>query len=504
MYINKFIIFPAIHIRNGEVVRFTQGDIENPVVFHSDPVACARQWIEQGADWIQLINLDAAFDEEASHNWELIKQISTLDVNIQFGGGIRTIEDVDWAFKSGIKRIIIGTAAVENPQMMAQAMANYGSEAIVLGIDTDEQGEVQIHGWRAAGSVQATTLAIQMRRLGVTTAIHTSIHRDGSMTGVDLETSIDLASLSGLRVIVGGGIGTMQDLRECFNNDGIDGVIIGKALYTGNVELSKALKIANRKDSFEAGLSKWKTDQAQPWNQFGYELVEHNLKKHIPVDSPPLRILDAGGGNGLDSLGLARMNHQIDIVDISQQMLNDARANAALAGVTDRLSTHAIDILGIDNKFAQHEFDVVLCHNVIQFVDDVDPMLQVLYRVLKPGGFLSLITTNQHSLPYQAAFLDEDLDKAYTMLDQTSQHNSIFDVNVNEYRPDQVIEWLEQMGLKLEKYYGIRCLYNYWGTNELKQDSAIYEKLKKLEMEFTERAPYNLLARQFQLIASKK
>ena len=504
MYINKFIIFPAIHIRNGEVVRFTQGDIENPVVFHSDPVACARQWIEQGADWIQLINLDAAFDEEASHNWELIKQISTLDVNIQFGGGIRTIEDVDWAFKSGIKRVIIGTAAVENPQMMAQAIANYGSEAIVLGIDTDEQGEVQIHGWRAAGSVQATTLAIQMRRLGVTTAIHTSIHRDGSMTGVDLETSIDLASLSGLRVIVGGGIGTMQDLRECFNNDGIDGVIIGKALYTGNVELSKALKIANRKDSFEAGLSKWKTDQAQPWNQFGYELVEHNLKKHIPVDSPPLRILDAGGGNGLDSLGLARMNHQIDIVDISQQMLNDARANAALAGVTDRLSTHAIDILGIDNKFAQHEFDVVLCHNVIQFVDDVDPMLQVLYRVLKPGGFLSLITTNQHSLPYQAAFLDEDLDKAYTMLDQTSQHNSIFDVNVNEYRPDQVIEWLEQMGLKLEKYYGIRCLYNYWGTNELKQDSAIYEKLKKLEMEFTERAPYNLLARQFQLIASKK
>ncbi len=504
MYINKFIIFPAIHVRNGKVVRFTQGDTENPVVFHSDPVACARQWIEQGADWIQLINLDAAFDEEASHNWELIKQISMLDVNIQFGGGIRTIEDVDWAIKSGIKRVIIGTAAVENPQMMAQAIASYGGEAIVLGIDTDAQGEVQIHGWRAPGSVQATTLAIQMRQLGVTTAIHTSIHRDGSMTGVDLESSIDLASLSGLRVIVGGGIGNMQDLRECFNNDGIDGVIIGKALYTGNVELSKALKIANRKDSFEAGLSKWKADQSLPWNRFGYELVEHNLKKHIPVDSPPLRILDAGGGNGLDSLGLARMNHQIDIVDISQQMLNDARANAALAGVTDRLSTHAIDILGIDNKFAQHEFDIVLCHNVIQFVDEVDPLLQVLYRVLKPGGFLSLITTNQHSLPYQAAFLDDDLDKAYTLLDQTSQHNSIFDVNVNEYRPDQVIEWLEQMGLKLEKYYGIRCLYNYWGTNELKQDSAVYEKLKKLEMEFTERSPFNLLARQFQLIASKE
>ena len=501
---NNFTIFPAIHIRNGEVVRFSQGDTENPVVFHSDPLACAQQWIDQGARWLQVVNLDAAFDEDVSHNWDLIEKITALDVNIQFGGGIRSLEDVDWAMKSGIKRVIIGTAAVENPQLMAQAIARYGGESIVLGIDADAEGEVKIRGWRAAGSVQATTLAIQMRQLGVTTAVHTSIHRDGSMTGVDLDTSIELARLSGLRVIVGGGIGTMQDLRECFNQDGIEGVIIGKALYTGNVDLGKALKVVNRKDSFETGLSRWKADQSMPWNRFGYELVEHNLKQHIPVDSPPLQVLDAGGGNGLDSLALARMNHCVEIADISQQMLDDARANAALAGVTDRVNTHAVDLHGLDKVFDEARFDVVLCHNVIQFVDDIQPLLQSLIRVLKPGGFLSMITTNQYSLPYQAAFFDQDLDAAFDSLDQSSQHNSIFDIDVHAYRPDEVCDWLEELGLEIKTYYGIRCLYNYWGSNELKEDSTIYAKLKKLEMEFAGRDPYRQTARQFQIIAGKR
>ncbi len=184
MNYNDFTIFPAIHLRNGEVVRFTRGDIRNPVVFHTDPIACAQQWMDQGAQWLQLINLDAAFDEDATNNWQLIEEICQLDINIQFGGGIRKISDVDWAIKSGIKRVIIGTAAVENPQLMADAITHYGSEAIILGIDADAEGEVQIRGWRTGGSVQATGLAIQMRQLGVTSAIHTSIHLDGSMTGV--------------------------------------------------------------------------------------------------------------------------------------------------------------------------------------------------------------------------------------------------------------------------------------------------------------------------------
>jgi phosphoribosylformimino-5-aminoimidazole carboxamide ribotide isomerase len=256
MNMSKFTIFPAIHLRNGEVVRFTKGDINNPIVFHTDPVACAQQWIDQGAEWLQVINLDAAFDEDATNNWNLIKKMADLDVNIQFGGGIRSMDDVHWAMKVGIKRVIIGTAAVEQPQLMADAIATYGSDAIILAIDADEDGEVKIHGWKAGGSVQATSLAIQMRHLGVTTAILTSIHLDGSMTGVDLDASIALSQVSGLNIIVGGGIGSLNDVFDCYNNEGITGVIVGKALYTGNLELKKALRASSKRESFGSNLNK--------------------------------------------------------------------------------------------------------------------------------------------------------------------------------------------------------------------------------------------------------
>jgi phosphoribosylformimino-5-aminoimidazole carboxamide ribotide isomerase len=500
---NNFSIFPAIHLRNGEVVRFTQGDTQNPVVFHTDPIACARHWIAQGAKWLQVINLDAAFNEDATNNWNLVEKICQLDVDIQFGGGIRSMDDVHWAMKSGINRVIIGTAAVVNPELMASAIAEYGSDAIVLAIDADAEGEVQIHGWRAGGSVQASGLAIQMRQLGVTSAIHTSIHLDGSMTGIDLEASIELARISGLNIIVGGGIGSQEDVLECYNNEGINGVIIGKALYTGKVDLKIALRTARQKDSFESSVPKWKADQKSTWARFSYELVENNLKKHIPVDSPPLRILDAGGGNGLDSLALARMNHQLDIVDTAQAMLDDANANAALAGVSGRINTHAIDILNIGKKFDKAEFDMVLCHNVAQFVDDIEPLLDGLFKVLNPGGRLSLIVPNQYSLPYQAAFQKDYLDEAYELLDQREQYSTIFNVDEHEFRADELIDWCKQKGYRVEKHYGIRCMYNYWGTNEEKEDSEVYEKLKKLEFSLTDREPYKHTARLFQLIIRK-
>jgi phosphoribosylformimino-5-aminoimidazole carboxamide ribotide isomerase len=504
MKLNKFTIFPAVHLRDGKVVRFTKGDVTNPIVFHTDPLACAQQWIDQGAEWLQVINLDAAFDEDATNNWQLIKKLTELDVNIQFGGGIRSMDDVHWAMKAGIKRVIIGTAAVEQPQIMADAIAAYGSDSIILGIDADEAGEVKIHGWKAGGSVQATSLAIQMRQLGVTTAILTSIHLDGSMTGVDLESSIALAKISGLNIIVGGGIGNLEDVVDCYNNDGITGVIVGKALYTGNLELKRALRNSDRKELFESNLPKWKAEQNTTWARFSYELVENNLKKHIPVESPPLRILDAGGGNGLDSLALARMNHHVDLVDISQQMLTDANVTAALSGVSGRIKTHATDIRNLAKKFSEAEFDIVLCHNVIQFIDDIDPVLDAMLEVLRPGGFLSLITMNQYSAPYQAAFLDGDLDKAYETLDQTTQYNSIFDMDVREFRAHDLGELFAKKGCLIENHYGIRCMYNYWGTNEEKNDSEVYEKLRKLEFALTDREPYKHTARLFQLIVRKQ
>ena len=116
---------------------------------------------------------------------------------------------------------------------------------------------------------------------------------------------------------------------------------------------------------------------------------------------------------------------------------------------------------------------------------------------------MSLISTNQYSLPYQAAFLEQDLDKAFELLDTSDQYDPVFGIEEHEFRADEVTEWLTRLGLDIEKHYGIRCLYNYWGTNELKQDSVVQEQLKRLEIELTDRYPYNLNARQFQLIARK-
>ena len=501
---NDFTIFPAIHLRNGEVVRFAQGDINNPVVFHTDPLACAQQWIDQGAKWLQVVNLDAAFDEDATNNWALIEEITKLDVNIQFGGGIRTMDDVHWAMKSGIKRVIIGTSAVENPQLMADAIVSYGSDAIILAIDADQQGEVKIRGWQSGGSIKATGLAIQMRQLGVTHAVHTSIHLDGSMTGVDLQASIDLAQISGLNITVGGGIGSLGDVIECYNNEGIEGVIVGKALYTGKVELPEALRRLHKHVSFDAGMERWKSDQNTPWKRFVYQLIENNLKQHIPVDSPPLTILDAGGGNGLDSLALARMNHHVHIADHSEKMLNEAKANAALAGVSGRIYTHAIDILGISREFDNNSFDVVLCHNVIQFMDDLEPLLEALYKVIRPGGFLSLITLNQYAQLYHSSYQEEDLDAAYRGITDSLQNNSIFDVDMHAYRADDLIQWFELQGYTLQKHYGIGCLYAYWMNQDVSDDNPQSEKLKALEIELIDRDPYKQIAQYFQLIVKKR
>ncbi|MFT7587718.1 MAG: phosphoribosylformimino-5-aminoimidazole carboxamide ribotide isomerase, partial [Cellvibrionaceae bacterium] len=207
MLTNKhhFTIFPAVHIRSGKVVRFKGGDSSNSIVFSSDPVACAQNWIDQGATWLQLVNLDAVFDEGTANNWELIKKICQLNVNIQLAGGIRTMEDVDWALNSGINRVIIGSAAVDNPQFMADAIAKYGADKVIVAIDSDESGKVRTHGWRGVSAIESIGFGVQMRQLGVTTAVYTNIHRDGSMTGVDWQSAADLSKFTGLQIIAGGG-----------------------------------------------------------------------------------------------------------------------------------------------------------------------------------------------------------------------------------------------------------------------------------------------------------
>lgn len=497
-----FTIFPALHLRNGQVVRFTQGDLANPTVYSSDPVSNAKLWIEEGASWLQVINLDAAFDEEGSHNWTLIKELCQLDINIQFGGGIRTLEDIDWAMKSGIKRVMLSTAAVENPQMVADAITAYGSDAVIVALDTDQEGQILTHGWTTTGGIEAMALGVQMRQLGITTVVHTNIHRDGSMSGVDLAISTELAQLTGLNVIAGGGVRSLDDVVECYNQPGISGVIIGKALHSGKINLSKALRAVRQKIAFETGLPAWKQEQQTVASQLLYDLSAQRLNPVL--GNKPLRILDAGGGNGYDSLALAQQGHHIDLVDISQSMLADLQLEARERNLADLITAHTMNIRNIPQHFAAESFDVVLCHNVLQYIQDWESLLDVLLTPLKSGGILSLITLNRYALPYQLAFLDDDLEHA-RQLAETKHSSSIFATNVTEHTAEELQSALEQQGATLEAHYGLGCMYHHpklhAGYNE---DAQFYEQLQQLEMDLGEHSPYRDIARYLQLIVRKR
>jgi S-adenosylmethionine-dependent methyltransferase len=248
--------------------------------------------------------------------------------------------------------------------------------------------------------------------------------------------------------------------------------------------------------TFDASISRWADEQRTPWSQLKYIVTQANLRRHL--EPGPLRILDAGGGNGFDSIPLARDGHSVAIVDYSAAMLADVARNT-----TDRITTHAADIMNLPQIFPEPSFDVVLCHNVLQYVDDVPALLAAIVAPLKAGGLVSLISVNRYAIPYRAAFFRGDLAEAYAKLDQRSEVATIFGMTMNEYTGEEISAMLSQVGCAVDKYYGIRCICDYWGDNDRKSDPAIFAQLQELELALTDRHPYNLLARYFQIVAHK-
>lgn len=241
----EFTIYPAIDLRNGRVVRLEHGDPERQTVFSDDPVVVARSWIVQGAQWLHVVNLDGAFDEGGSANWDLLPEVMVLGAKVQFGGGLRHIEDVARALDLGVKRVILGTAAVQNPDLVLQAVRRYGSQRVAVGLDAKD-GQIRIRGWRSDTALGALHLARQMANLGVRMAIHTDIGRDGVLTGVNAAASAELARSSGLNVIASGGVASLDDVHrsKALSDDGVIGLVIGRALYDGRVDLAQAIRIA--------------------------------------------------------------------------------------------------------------------------------------------------------------------------------------------------------------------------------------------------------------------
>ena len=245
------IVFPAIDLRRGKCVRLRQGRPGAETVFSDDPVAMAEHWVSQGAEWLHVVNLDGAFGQ-ASSNLRVVKEIMSSNLQppssnlqIQFGGGLRTMSDIEGALGLGLTRVILGTVAVKEPSLVAEAVQRFGADRIVVGIDA-RKGKAATHGWQEISSLAVTELALRVKELGVERVVYTDIARDGMLSGVNVEATRELAQRTGLKVIASGGVSSLDDLRRLKEAEasGVEGVIIGQALYSGALELREAIEIA--------------------------------------------------------------------------------------------------------------------------------------------------------------------------------------------------------------------------------------------------------------------
>lgn len=241
------IIYPAIDIRNGKCVRLTEGCFDKETVFSDNPAEMAVKWERAGAKFLHLVDLDGAV-AGSSKNLAVIKSIiAAVNIPVQLGGGIRTMQNIDELLAAGVCRVILGSAAVKNPQLVQEACRKYPGR-IVVGIDARD-GYVATDGWEKKSSVRADILAAQMKAFGVKTIIFTDISRDGTLSGINIEATAELARKTGLEIIASGGVASLEDIRRLLphSKDGIGGCIVGKAIYTGALDLTAALSLAGEK-----------------------------------------------------------------------------------------------------------------------------------------------------------------------------------------------------------------------------------------------------------------
>ena len=240
-----FTVYPAIDLRGGKVVRLKQGDPNRQTVYSDTPAGAAQNWIEQGARWLHVVNLSGAFQEREAENQRGLEQILTVSakanpvVKVQFGGGVRSLDDVAALLSAGASRVILGTLAISASDLLAVAVARFGNQALAVAIDAQD-GRVQVQGWRQGTDKAPLTFAKHLREIGVETVIYTNISRDGLGSGVDVENSQKIAVESGLRVIAAGGVNALTDIRRA-HQAGLSGVITGRALYEGKFTLKEAL-----------------------------------------------------------------------------------------------------------------------------------------------------------------------------------------------------------------------------------------------------------------------
>lgn len=233
-------IYPAVDIKNGKCVRLKQGNFDDVTVYEQDPVKAAKKWIEQGASYLHIVDLDGAKQGD-SQNEQIIANIVKLsNVSVQTGGGVRSLEDIERKLSKGVARVILGTVAIKQPEIVEQAVQKFGADKIVVGIDA-KNGNVAVAGWEEVSDVSALELCFKMKQYGVKTIIYTDIAKDGMMSGVNIDSTKELVQKTGMDIIASGGISNMQDLQNV-QDIKAQGVIVGKALYQGTVKLDEIIK----------------------------------------------------------------------------------------------------------------------------------------------------------------------------------------------------------------------------------------------------------------------
>ncbi|MBI4310363.1 MAG: 1-(5-phosphoribosyl)-5-[(5-phosphoribosylamino)methylideneamino]imidazole-4-carboxamide isomerase [Chloroflexi bacterium] len=238
-------IIPAIDIRGGKVVRLYQGDYGKETVYGEDPVAAAVRWQEEGAPRIHVVDLDGARSGQPENLASIKSILDEVDVPVQVGGGIRSLETAEKLLDEGVQRVVFGTAAVRDPDLVAKACAHLGGDAVVVGVDARD-GMVAVEGWTEGTSIRAEALVRAMARAGVRRFIFTDISTDSTLRGPNLAAAEALMKVGGgIHVVYSGGIATLKDLVQ-LDVVGVEGVIVGSALYKGALRLREAVERFSR------------------------------------------------------------------------------------------------------------------------------------------------------------------------------------------------------------------------------------------------------------------
>jgi phosphoribosylformimino-5-aminoimidazole carboxamide ribotide isomerase len=236
---HSFTVLPAIDLRAGKVVRLAQGDPSRQTTYGDDPRQQAEQFKAEGTEWLHVINLSGAFNEDAQANLKALESILAVGLKVEFGGGIRDKETVRIPLEMGVERVFLGTAAIQNPALVDWAIERYGSSRIAADIGVRD-GQVMVKGWQEATLLTMFEAGKCFRAQGLEWCVLTDVRRDGVGTGVSVVPAVELQTATGLKVVASGGVSSLDDVRKA-REAGLAGVIIGRALYEGGLSLRAAI-----------------------------------------------------------------------------------------------------------------------------------------------------------------------------------------------------------------------------------------------------------------------